>query len=249
MFQVGHRFTCTVVFLRCVYFRTRPNSAISWSPRGKTRRCNILQLQFFEVITSSWCCWRQTTKQLQYGLVPRLLPTFSFTMAMYVLDIRTGSTNITAGAIFGHSNVGHVVTQQQPQTPRYFSRISVSYARLWCARPELCRKYLEYWDRLVQDPDKKDTEWDETMSKGTSRFMTSHFDMILQLNVFCIRNLVRKSPGAGRLQWEGLSLAIGRLEECGAFLSAAAFGVQVVESALNNFEECLKMPSMILNVL
>ncbi|CAJ1395604.1 unnamed protein product [Effrenium voratum] len=45
----------------------------------------------------------------------------------------TGSTNVTAGAIFGHSNVGHVVTQ----------------------RP-LCEKYWAYWQRLAEDPEKKD---------------------------------------------------------------------------------------------
>eukprot|EP00913_Durusdinium_trenchii_P019154 g18001.t1 len=37
------------------------------------------------------------------------------------------------GPIFGHSNVGHVLTQ-----------------------PELCQKYLQYWERLAEDPDKKD---------------------------------------------------------------------------------------------
>eukprot|EP00435_Cladocopium_sp_Y103_P072638 s223_g40.t2 len=49
------------------------------------------------------------------------------------IAVWTGSTNITAGAIFGHSNVGHVVTQ-----------------------PEICQKYLEYWERLSQDPEKKE---------------------------------------------------------------------------------------------
>eukprot|EP00434_Breviolum_minutum_P018127 symbB.v1.2.015991.t1/scaffold1193.1/size133507/10 len=47
--------------------------------------------------------------------------------------LRTGSTNITAGAIFGHSNVGHIVTQ-----------------------PDICQKYLKYWERLTEDPEKKD---------------------------------------------------------------------------------------------
>jgi phosphatidylserine/phosphatidylglycerophosphate/cardiolipin synthase-like enzyme len=40
----------------------------------------------------------------------------------------TGSTNISAGGIFGHSNVGHVVWDQT-----------------------VAAKYLEYWDRLAQN--------------------------------------------------------------------------------------------------
>eukprot|EP00746_Dinoflagellata_sp_MGD_P067711 gnl/MRDRNA2_/MRDRNA2_27952_c0_seq1.p1 gnl/MRDRNA2_/MRDRNA2_27952_c0~~gnl/MRDRNA2_/MRDRNA2_27952_c0_seq1.p1 ORF type:complete len:875 (-),score=154.36 gnl/MRDRNA2_/MRDRNA2_27952_c0_seq1:82-2706(-) len=45
----------------------------------------------------------------------------------------TGSTNITSGAIFGHSNVGHVVRE-----------------------PEICDKYLKYWHYLKGDPEKRD---------------------------------------------------------------------------------------------
>ncbi|CAK0880503.1 unnamed protein product [Prorocentrum cordatum] len=49
------------------------------------------------------------------------------------IAVWTGSTNITTGAIFGHSNVGHVVRDAG-----------------------VCRQYLEYWERLKDDPDKKD---------------------------------------------------------------------------------------------
>eukprot|EP00929_Paragymnodinium_shiwhaense_P111364 TRINITY_DN7933_c0_g1_i5.p1 TRINITY_DN7933_c0_g1~~TRINITY_DN7933_c0_g1_i5.p1 ORF type:complete len:851 (+),score=184.96 TRINITY_DN7933_c0_g1_i5:80-2554(+) len=45
----------------------------------------------------------------------------------------TGSTNMTSGAIFGHSNVGHVVRD-----------------------PAVCSKFLEYWHELSKDPEKKD---------------------------------------------------------------------------------------------
>ncbi|CAE7354176.1 Top3a, partial [Symbiodinium pilosum] len=45
----------------------------------------------------------------------------------------TGSTNITAGAIFGHSNVGHILSQH-----------------------DICQKYRAYWEKLLEDPDKKD---------------------------------------------------------------------------------------------
>ncbi|CAE8705809.1 unnamed protein product [Polarella glacialis] len=45
----------------------------------------------------------------------------------------TGSTNLTSGAIFGHSNVGHVLRD-----------------------PALCRQYLAYWEKLAQDPEKKE---------------------------------------------------------------------------------------------
>lgn len=45
----------------------------------------------------------------------------------------TGSTNLTSGAIFGHSNVGHVIRD-----------------------PHLCAQYLKYWAALRDDPEKKD---------------------------------------------------------------------------------------------
>ncbi|CAE7424018.1 SLC2A3 [Symbiodinium sp. CCMP2592] len=58
------------------------------------------------------------------------------------LSVWTGSTNITAGAIFGHSNVGHIV-----------------------ARPALCKKYMAYWERLTRDPEKKDlAQFNEQLS-------------------------------------------------------------------------------------
>lgn len=58
------------------------------------------------------------------------------------LSVWTGSTNITAGAIFGHSNVGHII-----------------------ARPDLCKKYVAYWERLTQDPEKKDlAQFNEELS-------------------------------------------------------------------------------------
>ena len=41
----------------------------------------------------------------------------------------TGSTNISAGGIFGHSNVGHAIWDQ-----------------------DIAQRYLDYWDRLA-DPD------------------------------------------------------------------------------------------------
>lgn len=44
----------------------------------------------------------------------------------------TGSTNITSGAIFGHSNVGHVVRDKR-----------------------ICRQYLDYWNYIKEDPEKK----------------------------------------------------------------------------------------------
>eukprot|EP00931_Biecheleriopsis_adriatica_P123573 TRINITY_DN9862_c0_g1_i1.p1 TRINITY_DN9862_c0_g1~~TRINITY_DN9862_c0_g1_i1.p1 ORF type:complete len:862 (+),score=113.98 TRINITY_DN9862_c0_g1_i1:68-2587(+) len=44
----------------------------------------------------------------------------------------TGSTNITSGAIFGHSNMGHVVRDKH-----------------------ICEQYLKYWNKIKEDPDKK----------------------------------------------------------------------------------------------
>jgi phosphatidylserine/phosphatidylglycerophosphate/cardiolipin synthase-like enzyme len=48
-------------------------------------------------------------------------------------QVWTGSTNITAGGIFGHSNVGHQVRD-----------------------PEVAAKYLDYWQELSGDPEASD---------------------------------------------------------------------------------------------
>jgi phosphatidylserine/phosphatidylglycerophosphate/cardiolipin synthase-like enzyme len=45
------------------------------------------------------------------------------------VQVWTGSTNMTTGGIFGHSNVGHLVRDR-----------------------EVAAKYLEYWERLCTDP-------------------------------------------------------------------------------------------------
>ena len=46
------------------------------------------------------------------------------------IQVWTGSTNMTQGGIFGHSNVGHIVRD-----------------------PDVAAKYLSYWERLSTDPE------------------------------------------------------------------------------------------------
>jgi phosphatidylserine/phosphatidylglycerophosphate/cardiolipin synthase-like enzyme len=48
------------------------------------------------------------------------------------VEVWTGSTNITKGAIFGHSNVGHLVRDKK-----------------------IAASYLAYWKQLAKDPDRK----------------------------------------------------------------------------------------------
>jgi len=48
-------------------------------------------------------------------------------------EVWTGSTNVTAGGIFGHSNVGHLVRD-----------------------PAVAAKYLSYWEALAADPEAAD---------------------------------------------------------------------------------------------
>ncbi|MGN6257464.1 MAG: phospholipase D-like domain-containing protein [Solirubrobacterales bacterium] len=58
------------------------------------------------------------------------------------VQVWTGSTNVTEGGIFGHSNVGHQVRD-----------------------PEIAAHYLAYWEELAQDPDAdplKDWTTDDT---------------------------------------------------------------------------------------
>ncbi|MBS0205288.1 MAG: hypothetical protein JSS49_20485 [Planctomycetes bacterium] len=53
------------------------------------------------------------------------------------IQVWTGSTNFTAGGIFGQSNVGHVVRDEK-----------------------IAKKYLAYWNKLAEDPTKSEmTAW------------------------------------------------------------------------------------------
>jgi phosphatidylserine/phosphatidylglycerophosphate/cardiolipin synthase-like enzyme len=54
------------------------------------------------------------------------------------IQLWTGSTNITAGGIFGQSNVGHIIRDET-----------------------IARKYFEYWDKLKDDPKKKSAKGDQ----------------------------------------------------------------------------------------
>jgi phosphatidylserine/phosphatidylglycerophosphate/cardiolipin synthase-like enzyme len=53
------------------------------------------------------------------------------------IQVWTGSTNITAGGIFGQSNVGHIIRDDT-----------------------IAQKYFEYWDKLKDDPKKKSAKGD-----------------------------------------------------------------------------------------
>ena len=55
----------------------------------------------------------------------------------------TGSTNISAGGIFGHSNVGH---------------------EIWDS--ELAQRYLDFWERLA-DPDAKPSSLKESIGRSS----------------------------------------------------------------------------------
>jgi phosphatidylserine/phosphatidylglycerophosphate/cardiolipin synthase-like enzyme len=62
--------------------------------------------------------------------------------ALTPVAVWTGSTNLSEGGIFGHSNVGHVI-------------------RL----PEIAGRYLDYWNQLSADPTKSDLQaWCATNS-------------------------------------------------------------------------------------
>ena len=69
---------------------------------------------------------------------------------------RTGSTNITAGAVFGHSNVGHILSQPLTRPASAGKQVCVSPG-LAELRHDICQKYRAYWEKLLEDPDKKVT--------------------------------------------------------------------------------------------
>ncbi len=59
------------------------------------------------------------------------------------VEVWTGSTNITKGGIFGHSNVGHLVRDK-----------------------DVAASYLAYWKQLVKDPDRKPLQTWTVSSNG-----------------------------------------------------------------------------------
>ena len=69
---------------------------------------------------------------------------------------RTGSTNITAGAIFGHSNVGHILSQPLTRPASAGKQVWI-FPALAELRHDICQKYRAYWEKLLEDPDKKVT--------------------------------------------------------------------------------------------
>jgi len=76
-------------------------------------------------------------------MIPRTITQISHNKFIVLLkndkpiQVWTGSTNFTAGGIFGQSNVGHVVRDEA-----------------------VAQKYLEYWGKLSTDPKKKSAESD-----------------------------------------------------------------------------------------
>lgn len=77
----------------------------------------------------------QSKRPFEEMLIPRTDTTIQHNKFIVLLDegrpveVWTGSTNLTAGGIFGQSNVGHIVRD-----------------------PAVAALYLEYWQRLAADP-------------------------------------------------------------------------------------------------
>jgi phosphatidylserine/phosphatidylglycerophosphate/cardiolipin synthase-like enzyme len=73
------------------------------------------------------------------------------------VEVWTGSTNITKGALFGHSNVGHVVRDR-----------------------DIAASYLAYWKQLAKDPDRKPLQaWTVSANDEPERRLTEEADALL----------------------------------------------------------------------
>ena len=115
----------------------------------------------------------------------------------------TGSTNLTSGAIFGHSNVGHVLRE-----------------------PSLCDQYLKYWEKLKENPEKKDiAAFNEEHSPLPDCFEALHAKGSLALF----------SP---RLRWaralDFFAQLINSAKNCVAFTAAFGISKDVAPALLGN---------------
>ena len=84
---------------------------------------------------------------------------------------RTGSTNITAGAIFGHSNVGHIVTQSKPQNWRTF--LTPLFGFWWRDKARYLPEVLEVLGKAYWRP------WEEGLTFQTDE---NTWDAVLMPN-------------------------------------------------------------------
>ena len=107
-------------------------------------------------------------------------------------QVWTGSTNITMSGIFGHSNVGHLVRD-----------------------PVVARKYLDYWQRLAQDPDS------ESLKDGNEEATPTLVDFPpapATTAIFSPRH------GLDQLRWYGTAMA----GASGLMCFTGAFGINKV---------------------
>jgi phosphatidylserine/phosphatidylglycerophosphate/cardiolipin synthase-like enzyme len=86
---------------------------------------------------------RENTKRWQAAITERIDTTIAHNKFIVLLEneepvaVWTGSTNFTAGGIFGQSNVGHVIRDRA-----------------------VALRYLEYWDKLQTDPPRRKASTD-----------------------------------------------------------------------------------------
>lgn len=89
---------------------------------------------------------RESIKPFEQMMIPRQNTTISHNKFVILLEdgvpkqVWIGSTNFTAGGIFGQSNVGHIIRDEA-----------------------VAAKYLEYWKKLATDPRRKHVDRDAEM--------------------------------------------------------------------------------------
>jgi phosphatidylserine/phosphatidylglycerophosphate/cardiolipin synthase-like enzyme len=112
----------------------------------------------------------------------------------------TGSTNISAGGIFGHSNVGHAVWNR-----------------------EVARRYLDYWDRLA-DPDVKPSKLKTTnLSVEPTPALDDLPPTDRILTLYCLRDDAPPKPpnpvkpSLQTLRWYARRMATARRIMCMTF--------------------------------
>lgn len=107
------------------------------------------------------------------------------------IAVWTGSTNISAGGIFGHSNVGHAVWDR-----------------------DIAQRYLDYWERLA-DPDVKPAALrDANLEAEPTPERKALPPKDRMLTLFCLRDEKEKVP---TLRWFGDMMAAASRIMCMSF--------------------------------
>ncbi len=157
--------------------------------------------------------WRNV-KRWEQAFVERTDTTISHNKFIILLkdgkpiQVWTGSTNFTAGGIFGQSNVGHIIRDE-----------------------DVAARYLEYWQKLSTDPKKESTK-EDPCDAGIRNWTVIHQpDLAGPPEEHSITPIFSPRLTTGMLQWysDRLAAATSSVHFTAAFGVSQEMGKKLVE--------------------